>query len=88
MSRKIALYISSPNVGEERRTDIQRAFDTAQDYDKVPPNPGYIEPVPSQEWAIDLSPEDILTLCGLISALEPPPYAVVIQMLFELRKQQ
>ncbi|EIM90575.1 uncharacterized protein STEHIDRAFT_107355 [Stereum hirsutum FP-91666 SS1] len=50
------------NVGEEKCTDIQHAFDTARDYDKIPANPGYIEPVlPSQEWAIALSPEDILT---------------------------
>lgn len=62
MSRKVALYISSRNVGEEKCTDIQHAFDTARDYDKIPANPGYIEPVlPSQEWAIALSPEDILT---------------------------
>lgn len=60
MSRKIALYISSANIGDEKRTEIQHAFDTAQDYDKVPPNPGYISHVPSQEWAIGLSPEDIL----------------------------
>lgn len=61
MSRKVALYISSPNLSSSQQSQIQQEFDTAQDYPAVPPRPGYIEPVPSQEWAVGLSPEDILS---------------------------
>lgn len=60
MARKIALYITTPKLSQQQQGQIQHEFDTSTD-DPSSLEPGYIDPVPSQEWAIGLSPEDIFS---------------------------
>ncbi|KAF8882278.1 hypothetical protein BD779DRAFT_938193 [Infundibulicybe gibba] len=55
----VALYVSSRSLSPNQLSSIQHTFDTAQDYPEIDPVPGWIRAVPSSEWAIGMSAEDI-----------------------------